>query len=225
MSVPIRAAVILAMAILPMAAHAFEVLPSVSVIELPANRSGVTLTIHNPRATDLPVTTEILERFVAEDGSERHEPADDLFVVFPPQAVIPAGKSQALRVQWLGAAPSPSRSFHLYASEVPVELGADAPSQLQRVLRIGASIHVAAGGSQPRPVVTASVPEGSDVVVTLANEGERFFYVESVGLDFAGKRVGGPELGNAAGRTLVPPGGRRTFTVKDVSGSAVLARP
>lgn len=224
MSFAIRAVALVAL-LVPAAAHAFEVLPTVSVIELPANRSGITLTVHNPRSTDLPVMLEIFERFVAEDGDERHEPADDDFVVFPPQAVVPAGKSQAVRVQWLGAAPPESRSFHLYASEVPVEFVSDAPSQLQRVLRIGASIHVAAGGSQARPVLAASAPVGDDVLVTLANEGERFFYIDSIGLDFDGRHVDGAELGNAAGRTLVPPGGRRTFTVEGVTGTPVLARP
>ena len=89
-------------AVFSLPAAAFDVIPTVSQIELPANRSGVTLTIHNPRGTELPFTTEIVERFVLEDGEERTEPADDLFVVFPAQAAIPPAKSLARRVQWLG---------------------------------------------------------------------------------------------------------------------------
>ena len=221
----LRIAAIVVVAIMPVSSHAFDVVPGVSVIELPANRSGVTITIRNPRATELPVTAEVMERFVEEDGSERHEPADDLFVVFPPQAVIPPGKTQAIRVQWLGEPPAKSRSFHLYASEVPVALEAGDASVLQRVLRVGVSVHVAGAESQPGPVVAASVPGDGNVLVTLANEGERFFYIDSVGLDFGRKHVTGADLAKAAGRTLVPPGARRTFTVEGVTGTPVLAKP
>lgn len=206
-------------------AAAFDIQPTASVIELPHNRSGITLVVRNPRKVDLAITTEMVERLVQEDGSERQEPADDLFLVFPPQAVIPAGGTQTLRVQWLGAAPGESRSFHLFASEVPVQLESAAPSQLQTILRMGASVHVAAAGTEAKPVITASSAQADGVRLTVANEGQRFLYVDSLTLDFGGKRIGGMELAEAAGRTLVPPGGRRTFTVKGVSGTPVLAAP
>ena len=206
-------------------ARAFDIQPTASVIDLPHNRSGITLVVRNPRKVDLAITTEIVERFVQEDGSEQQTPADDLFVVFPPQAVIPAGGSQALRVQWLGAPPTPSRSFHLFASEVPVKLEGGESSQLQTILRMGASVHVAAAGTEPKPVVVASSPQAGGISLTLANEGERFVYLDSLALDFGGTQVAGKALADAAGRTLVPPGGRRTFLVKDVSGTPVLVKP
>lgn len=222
---PVLSALAFALLLAPQGAAAFDIQPTVSVINLPHNRSGITLTLRNPRQVDLAITTEVIERFVQEDGSERQEPADDLFLVFPPQAVVPAGGSQALRVQWLGPAPSPSRSFHLFASEVPVKLEEGETSQLQTILRMGASIHVASAGSEPRPVVAASSQDAEGVSVTVANEGERFLYINDLTLDFGGKQVGGLELADAAGRTLVPPAGRRTFTVKDVSGAPVLVQP
>lgn len=209
----------------PHGVAAFDIQPTASVIDLPHHRSGITLTVRNPRKVDLAVTTEIVERFVQEDGSERQEPADDLFLVFPPQAVVPAGGSQALRVQWLGPAPVPSRSFHLFASEVPVKLEEGGASRLQTILRMGASIHVAAAGSESRPMVAASSQQADGMTVTLANDGERFLYIDELTLDFSGKQIGGMELADAAGRTLIPPAGRRTFTVKDVSGAPVLVQP
>lgn len=222
---PVLSALALALLLIPPGVAAFDIQPTVSVIDLPHNRSGITLTVRNPRQVDLAITTDVVERFVHEDGSERQEAADDLFLVFPPQAVIPAGGSQALRVQWLGPAPNPSRSFHLFASEVPVKLEESATSQLQTILRMGASIHVASAGSEPRPVLAAASQDAEGVSVTVANEGERFLYVNELTLDFGGTQVGGLELADFAGRTLVPPAGRRTFTVKDVSGQPVLVSP
>lgn len=202
--------------------QAFDVVPTVSVIELPGNESGITVTVRNPRRVDVAVAMEMFERFVNEDGSERQEPADESFMIFPPQAAVPAGGSQAIRIQWLNAAPQVSRSFSLYASEIQVDLeGIDKPT-VQTIFRMGASVHVAAKGTSPKPVLAAATPLENGVSVTLANEGNRFFYINSLALDFGGNRIAGLELANIAGRTLVPPGARRTFNVADVTGTPTL---
>lgn len=215
-------ALLLSLLLSPQNVLAFDVTPTVSVIELPKNASGITLVVRNPRNVALPISTEIVERFIEEDGKERHEPADDLFVVFPPQAVIPPGGSQSLRVQWLGPLPTTSRSFTLIAGEIPVDLNGAGGSQLQTILRMGASVHVAAAGTMPKPVLAAATPVDNDVSVTLTNEGDRFFYIDSVALVFDDKRIADMELANAAGRTLVPPGARRTFRVSNVKGTPKL---
>lgn len=218
----ILAVALLTLPLFPQTVRAFDITPTVSVIELPGNASGVTLVVRNPRNVDLPITTEVLERFVQEDGEERYESADDLFLVFPPQAIVPAGGAQSLRVQWLGTPPQASRSFTLFASEIPVDLSGAGGSQLQTILRMGASVHVAAAGAKPKPVLAATKQGDNGVSVTLANEGDRFFYIDSVTLDFAGKRLSGMELANTAGRTLVPPGARRTFRVAGMQGAPTL---
>lgn len=215
-------ALVMGMFFMSSGTHAFDVVPTVSVIDLPSNASGITIVVRNPRKVELAIATEIFERFVLEDGSERQEPADDLFMVFPPQAVVPAGGSQALRVQWLDAPPQASRSFTLYASEVPVDLEGAGESMLQTILRMGASVHVASSGTNAKPVLAAVTPAEGGVSITLANEGNRFFYIDSVALNFGGKRIAGLELADIAGRTLVPPGARRTFTVAHVTGTPTL---
>lgn len=218
-------AVLMGMMFLPGSVHAFDIAPTVSLIELPKNGSGISVIVRNPRKVELPVSMEIFERFVDEDGSERREPADEQFLIFPPQAVIPPGGTQAIRVQWLFAPPKTSRSFTLYATEIPVDLSDSNKSQVQTLLRMGASVHVAAAVTQAKPVLIGAAPNERGVSVTLANEGDRFYYIDTVVLDFAGKRITGIDLANAAGRTLVPPGGRRTFTVADVTGlPALIAR-
>ncbi|GAB3546607.1 hypothetical protein GCM10027343_24630 [Noviherbaspirillum agri] len=205
--------------LLPRLALAFDVTPTVSVIELPAKRSGITLSVNNPRKVDLPVTFEIFERFINEDGTERHEPADDAFMVFPPQAVIAPQSSQAIRVQWLDAPPETSRSFTLYAVEIPVDLSGANESKVHTVLRMGASVHVAATGTRAEPVLAAATAVDNGVRVSLSNSGKRFYYVDNVTLEFPDQRLTGMELANAAGRTLIPPGATRTFDLTGVQGA------
>lgn len=203
-------------------AAAFDVLPTITVLELPADSSGSTLTVGNPRTVPLPVTVEIFERTVNEDGTEERVPADDLFLVFPPQAVVPAGGEQAIRLRWIGPPPERSRSFTLYIGEVPVDMTATGQSGVQRILRIGASVHVTPAKAQARPRVAEAVPDGDGMRVTLINDGDRFIYLNELALDFEGKSVGADDLASAAQRTLLPPGSRRTFTVSGVRGTPSL---
>ena len=215
---------ILALALIaaPATAMAFEVTPTVSVIELPRDMNGKTLLIENPRDEPLPVIIEIVERDVREDGTEGQKPADELFLVFPPQAVIGAGASQAVRVQWVGPMPQQSRSFTLYAGEVPVDLSGSEESVVQTILRIGASVHVAPEGTRSEAVLVNAAAAGGGVQVTIENRGSRFLYIDELNLDFGGTVVGGRALADAAGRTLIPPAGRRTFVVPGVGGTPTL---
>ena len=202
--------------------QAFDVNPVVSVIEIPGKAAGITVTLRNPRSTDLPVEFEIVERSIAEDGSETTQPADDAFTIFPPQAIVGAGKSQAIRVQWLGSAPAASRSFTLYAAEQAVDLSGITETTVQTIFLIGASVHVTGRDARPTPVLVAAAPEGDGVRVTLGNDGARYYYIDDLSLAFGDKTVAGVDLGNLANRTLVPPGARRSFVVPAVSGQPKL---
>lgn len=197
---------------------AFTLTPMRSELTLPADMGGITLRLNNPRKADLPVVFEIFERKVNEDGSEESIPADDAFVVFPPQAVVPAGKTQAVRVQWVGGALSESRSFHLFARELPVNLNGRPQSGVKTVLRVGAAINLTSRGFASKPELVHYRPERDGVLVSIGNLGNEFIYVSELGLKFGSEEIGGADLADAAGRTLIPPGVIRTFKVGSVQG-------
>lgn len=201
---------------------AFDVQPTINVIELPSNARGIAVQVRNPRNVALPISVEIVERKVNPDGTEVQTPADDLFLVFPPQSTIAAGQTQALRLQWVGEPPQQSRSFTLYAAEVPVDLTNSTVSGVQRILRIGASVHVTPASAKAKPIVRTAEAATGGTKVTIANEGDRFVYINSLSLSFKGKTVEGEKLGEIAGRTLIPPGGHRSFIVPDVTGMPAL---
>jgi len=203
-------------------ASAYTLEPIVTVMELPSGSSGETIVVRNPREFPLAVTFEIVERAVHEDGTETHTPAEDLFLIFPPQAVVPAGSTQALRIQWVGPGITASRSFTLYGIEAPVDLAADDGSGIRTILKIGASVHVTQTGLRPSPVLTAASKTKTGMKVSIANEGTRYIYVDDIVLTFGNKTISGQDLGNAAVRTLIPPGSTRTFEVPDVTGTPTL---
>lgn len=204
----------------PVAAHDLQ--PVVNVMRLPQDARGIAIAVSNERNVDLPLTFDIVERVIAPDGSETQTPADDEFVVFPAQAILKPGQTQAVRVQFAGTPPPQSRSFTMYATEVPVDLDKQGITGVQNIMRIGASIHVAPSGTQPRPVLASAEPEDGGVRVTIRNDGDRFVYVDNLSLQFGDKTISGFDLANIAGRTLIPPGKIRSFVIPEVTGTPTL---
>ena len=199
-------------------ALAFSIEPTVSIISLPKDTGGVTLVVRNPRESALPLTFEIVERLVREDGSEETAPADDRFVVFPPQMVVPAGQTQAVRVQWVGGALDQSRSFTLYGAEQPFAMENPQQSGVKTLLRMGASVHVTAEQFSPQVKVSAFQAVTQGTSITLLNTGNEFVYIDDLTLQVGESKISSYDLANAAGRTLLPPGDKRTFIVPDVRG-------
>ena len=203
-------------------ALAFTLTPMRTLLTLPSDMGGETILLRNPRKDDLPVVFEVFERKVNEDGSEESIPADDAFVVFPPQAVVPAGKTQAVRIQWVGGALSQSRSFHLYAREMPVNLEGEKKNGITTLFRVGAAINLTSKGFASKAELVHYKPEQDGVIVSIGNLGNEFIYVNELGLKFGGKEIEGKELSEAAGKTLIPPGVIRTFKIPSVQGAPEL---
>jgi hypothetical protein len=103
-----------------------------------------------------------------------------------------------------------------------VDLSAGGTSGVQRVLKIGATVHVTPSTTRPKPVLEAAAPAENGVRVMLRNDGDRFFYIDTLSLSFGSKVVQGNELGDIAGRTLIPPGAKREFVIPGVSGQPTL---
>lgn len=203
-------------------ASPFTLEPIVTVIDLPADSSGETIVVRNPRDFPLAVTFEIVERSIHDDGTETQTPADDAFLVFPPQAVVPAGATQAIRVQWLGTPLTASRSFTIYGVEAPIDLSGQGSSGIRTILKVGASVHVTQAGLSSTPVLTSSNKVDGGIEVQIANEGNRFVYIDELALTFGDQTFSGRDLGNIAVRTLITPGATRTFMVPDVDGTPTL---
>jgi P pilus assembly chaperone PapD len=199
-----------------------DVQPTINIIQLPRDNGGIRVAVRNPRTVSLPVTFEVVERTINPDGTETQTPADDLFTIFPNQANIAPGKTQAVRVQFAGTATNKSRSFTLYAVEVPVDMSQSGQTGVQRILRIGASVHVTTATTRPKPVLEAAAAASNGTKVTIRNDGDRFVYIDALSLDFGSKKVEGTALADIAGRTLITPGAKREFVIPGVSGQPSL---
>nr|WP_198557140.1 fimbria/pilus periplasmic chaperone [Enterovibrio nigricans] len=82
--------------------QAFELLPMVSFFSDHGAKSEQFFQINNTTGLPLPLEISVKERNIVGDEEETLKDTDDFFV-FPPQALIPPGKTQMVKVKYLGA--------------------------------------------------------------------------------------------------------------------------
>jgi fimbrial chaperone protein len=117
------------------------------------------------------------------DGTEINTDADDQFLIYPPQLVIPPGEQQAVRVTWLGD-PKPTKelAFRIIAEQVPVDLTeltqteGDRTLTVRVLLRYVGSVYIKPDGVAPKLVLESASSQkdktGADqLVLNVANQG------------------------------------------------------
>ncbi len=69
------------------------------------------------------IQIRMVKREMDLDGKEINTNADDDFILYPPQMLVKAGESQAVRVTWVGnASPSKELSYRIIAEQLPIDL-------------------------------------------------------------------------------------------------------
>ncbi len=140
--------------------------------------SQATVQITNVTDIDLPVEMSIVKRTLV-DGEEVLVPAEEDFILFPPQFIINPGASQTVRLQWVsGAIGNTSESYYVYATQIPVPLQ-DGQSGVMVNYRFGISLHMVPEGTEPKVVVEGLQPaqneEGEQgFELTVRNTGTRY---------------------------------------------------
>ena len=120
---------------------------SVSPIQLemisagPASRQQVRISNSSQAPLALEVTVQRME--LDENGHQTFAKAESEFLIFPPQAMVAPGATQAFRVEWVGEPElSDSQSYLLSLSQIPVR-NAKGQSTVQVVMSMGVLINVA----------------------------------------------------------------------------------
>jgi fimbrial chaperone protein len=134
---------------LPAPLSAMSVSPS--FIEVSASGSGATkqITVVNDGAKPLPVEIVVSRMELNENGESATKPAGDDFLVFPPQALVPAGATQSFRIQWVGDPQiRQSQSYVFSVNQVPVRMPTGT-SGVQVVFNFATIVNVAPVGAKP----------------------------------------------------------------------------
>ena len=112
---------------------------------------SATVRVSNNADGQMPVEVFIWRRDVDEAGNQTRTPADDDFIVFPPQAVVGARSTQAFRLQAVTPKAAESASYYVSFSQVPQDMlpDADVATQIQVVFAFDAAVHVVPPRAKP----------------------------------------------------------------------------
>ncbi|MGL5359205.1 MAG: fimbria/pilus periplasmic chaperone [Shewanella sp.] len=121
-------------------AYSFELFPMVDFISDQGQQSERFFQVNNTTDKPLPLDVFIKQRLVAGEADEQLQTTDD-FMVFPPQVLIPAGKTQTIKVKYIGAPVSESLSYRVVFSQLPIVDDAT-ESSIKMLFQIGALLFV-----------------------------------------------------------------------------------
>lgn len=235
--------VLAALAALATPALAMRVSPMVIEMESRGTNATARIEVQNINPGNLAFETRVFRMEIDAEGKITETPADEEFLIFPPQGILPAGGRQVVRLQWLGAAePDTSQAYYVSVEQLPVKLEAGASdsigAQVQVLYNMRALVVVAPPGAKPD--VTATVVEPTffqppalpgaaeqpamleGVAITLRNEGRRHAMMANFTWQLVGTGPDGSflrvdispeELTQAVGTGFVPALGERIFRV------------
>ena len=146
------------------AAWAMRVSPMVSELTTTGAGSAARIEVGNIGTAALPFETLITRMEIDADGNIVETPADEDFLVFPPQGVVSVGGRQVVRVQWVGEPTiDSSHAYYLWVKQLPVATDPTTPESggalsVQVLYTMKALIVVAPPGAQPKVEVVSVAP-------------------------------------------------------------------
>ncbi|MCF8707405.1 fimbrial biogenesis chaperone [Rhizorhapis sp. SPR117] len=224
-------------------ALAMRVSPMVLEMESRGSSAVARVEVQNINQGNLAFETRVFLMTINDNGDIVETPADDKFLVFPPQGVLPPGGRQVVRLQWVGEPDlAASQAFYVSVQQLPVTFEPtetdSVAAQVQVLYNMRALVVVAPPGAKPdvkadlvrqvdyQPPAAAgssTLPPMQDgVEITLRNEGRRHAMMSNFGWRLEGTDTKGEklrvdispeELNRAVGTGYVPALGKRTFHV------------
>ena len=189
--------------------------------------SSVSVTNNSAGPMTVEIVTTLLQPTATGFSSLESENVDDDLLVSPPSVLIPAGKTQTFRVQWIGD-PDLAQSKHYYVgvNQLPVKLP-DGDSAVQVVYNFNVLVSVSATNEKPQLSVASVAPVVIDgkvfAAVTVRNTGAAHGYISQhklkiaaispTGTELFSKTISGEEFQSMVGYGLVASGQTRTVNV------------
>jgi P pilus assembly chaperone PapD len=178
--------------------------------------------VENEGASTLPVEIIVSRMEVGIDGEPRYEPADDDFLIYPPQASIPSGGAQIFRVQWIGDPEiTTSRNYRVSVSQIPVKQ-AEGASGVQIVISFGVMVGVSPPQGRAAIAVTGAKPAKGEngkqaVALNVKNTGNKHAYLRDAAISLSGggwsAKLTAQEVQQKVGIGIVQPGKERRFLI------------
>ena len=195
-------------------AHAYQVSPMIYDMTPTGKGASTVIRVNNTNASPITVELQAEKRLFDPAGKESREAADKDFVLFPPQAVIAAGATQAVRIQYVGpTALTKSETYTITVKQVPVKLPNDGKSGVQFVFNFSTVANIVPEGAKSLVEVASVEPGAKTLKVTLKNAGNKYANLALSNVELSGgsfKSVVKDEAWRKAlGTSWILPGGTR----------------
>ena len=159
--------------------HAFKLTPAVISITPGRDGSGAVVRVENNTDAPAAIQFSVLTREMDIEGRETTHPADEDFIVYPPQTIIEPRETQTVRIRWVGESiPDREISYRFLAEQLPVRLtqGDQSNVNLNLVVRILGSLYVRPADAEPEVKIESvskiTNADGREAVeFILSNEG------------------------------------------------------
>lgn len=120
--------------------YAFELFPMVASYSDQGSKSEQFFQVNNTTGQPLPLEIFVKQRDVSGENAELLSDSDDFFI-FPPQALIQPGKTQMVKVKYIGDPINISKSYRIVFSQLPIKDDAT-KSSIKMLFQIGALVFV-----------------------------------------------------------------------------------
>lgn len=208
-------------------AEAARVSPMIVEISPLGPGSIARVELSNPGQTEFPVEVQMFRGVISEAGELQLTPADDDFLVFPAQRVVPAQSQQVFRVQYIGQAElAASQIYYMQIRQIPVNV-TPTENQVQVVVNFNVLVNVIPNGARPEPVVesvrAAVRGDVTGIEVRMTNRGTRYFTAGTSPWRITGTATDGTvqdvtlsaeEVSAMIGVGVVAPGRARIFFIR-----------
>lgn len=156
--------------VLSSSAQAFKLTPIVQEFGFSKKQRTKSFRVVNTNKENIKIEVASYTREVNNKGEEIRNATED-FMVYPPLFEVPAGKSQVIRVSYIGDEPEKEVPYRLIVRQIPPE-GSD-KNQLTVVLEYVASMYVAPKNVKAKLEVEKAFVLNGQLNMTLFNSGSK----------------------------------------------------
>ncbi|ESP94302.1 MULTISPECIES: molecular chaperone [Pseudoalteromonas] len=154
-------------------AIAYQVQPMIVDLAAHGNKSLVTYRLQNPSENTLPIEIEVYKRTFDENQQEILVPAEDDFIVLPPQVEVKAKSYQVFRAKYLGSPElKETHSYRIVFKQLPLP-DEDDKSGVKMVFNFATLVFVSPDGIKAQQQSEISCEKIDDCKLTIANKGKR----------------------------------------------------
>ncbi|MGH1428959.1 MAG: fimbrial biogenesis chaperone [Arenicella sp.] len=157
-------------------AQAQRVSPMVFELEPFGSRSSTSLRIENTKQR--PLTIEVSASQLSTDlyGREALKPADDDFLLFPPQAIIQPGKTQIIRVKYIGEPKlDQSQAYRIAVKQLPINIKEEGTTNIGIAFNFFTLLNITPKKTKPLLNIEKISPlDNQKWQLTIVNSGDRF---------------------------------------------------